>query len=136
MTNSLSLVSAHTDTTFLPLPPSSNNGPPIKSSFSVRRREFYAYDHVKVITDASDAYFEEIGADMVLDMDTLVDTFIEQLQVIDSPDEICQFLDDEAKGFKEYQEGSSNLTDGLHAIVYVSHAFNRVLGEAVSLVRR
>ena len=61
--------------------------------------------------------------------------FAIELQAIDSPDEIFRLLDAKAKGLKGYQEGSSNLTGSLHTIVYVSHAFDSVLGDAVSLVR-
>jgi hypothetical protein len=85
--------------------------------------------YYRLIADASDAYSKATGIDMA------THPFAVELQVIDSPDEIFQLLDAKAKEIKGYQEGSSNLTGGLHTIVNVSHAFSAVLGEAVGLVR-
>lgn len=83
----------------------------------------------RLIADASDAYSKETGVDLASH------PFAIELQAIDSPDEIIRLLDAKAKGLKGYQEESSNITGGLHTIVYVSHVFDSVLGDAVSLVR-
>jgi hypothetical protein len=82
----------------------------------------------QLLTKALGDYVKQTGIDLTKN------SFADKLQLADSPDDILQLLEEQAKAFQKYRDGNRKLKNSLHLAVQVLHAFSGTLGEAVSLV--
>jgi len=60
--------------------------------------------------------------------------FADKIQLLSSPDDILELLEEREKTFREYREGNRKLMSCLSPAVRVLHALSGILGEAVTLV--
>ena len=84
----------------------------------------------RLITDALGEYAKQTGIDLSND------PFAEEIQLLNSPDDILRLLQEREKAFKEYRDSNRTLISCLTPAVKVMHAFSATFGEAVSLVSR
>ncbi|KAF8260065.1 hypothetical protein EI94DRAFT_1706586 [Lactarius quietus] len=84
--------------------------------------------YYRLITKALENYTEQIGVDIAKH------PFIDQFQVVDSPDEILRLFEDRMNAFKVYRDGNRKLINWLSPVVQVIHLLSGVLGDAVSLM--
>ena len=82
----------------------------------------------QLLTKALGDYVKQTGIDVTKN------PFADKLQLADSPDDVLQLLEEQAKAFQRYRDGDRKLKNSLHLAVQVLHAFSGTLGEAVSLV--
>lgn len=89
-----------------------------------------ASSNFRLIIDALGDYANLTGIDLA------TNPFSDKLQVLNSPNDILQLLEEREKTFKDYRDGNRRLMSCLSPAVRVLHAFSGILGEAVSLVSR
>jgi hypothetical protein len=92
-----------------------------------------SHSNFKSIVDALADYADQTGIDLSQN------PFALRLQLINTPNDILELLQEREKAFIKYREGNRfnrTLINYLSPAVRVLHAFSGTLGEAVSLVRR
>ena len=88
------------------------------------------FENVKLIISALADYAKETGVDLSKN------SFAAKLELLRSPDDILQQLEEREKAFKEYRRGHRRLTNFLNPVVKVLHGFSGILSEASGLVSR
>ena len=87
-----------------------------------------SHSNLELIIDALADYAAQTGTDLSQN------PFAEKIQLLSSPDDILELLEEREKAFKEYRDGDRKLISCLSPAVRVLHALSGILGEAVTLV--
>ena len=82
----------------------------------------------QLIIDAFDDYAKQVGIDLTKNPQA------DALRACDSPNAVCELLQNKAHAFKDYRDGDRKLISWLKPVVEVVHGFSGVLGQAISLV--